>query len=252
MDYMEYLRRNIINCKVCNNKIKNDLYNEYELKECNSIVNICIECENNGLVYFDYIKRNCLIDGESYELTKQDKEYIRREKKRKRIKEEEERALDIPKSIFYFTNKDGRNIDKLDPNFQVIKYANFFLDNELDKMDNIQRFKFPYHIFRKWEIKDFEGLDTVIITLNNYSKEIEKHRKPSENKWKERTRTWYSGKIKTDVDLYNTTFGFATYSDKENNINDVYINYDYICSKSYGFRKLIKKLLKEDGWNVKG
>lgn len=237
-------------CYCCKRDIEDDLYSEYKLKTGEK-VKICIECENDGLTYFDIIKRNCLIDGIAYDITKQDEKYIENEKKLKAEKDEEDRLMNCGKSIFYFTNNDGKKPETWGMNHSAVKYANFFLSIKESNEEHIQRFRFNYVVGRHWHLDGWNNLGDVNIYLDSYKIENYKARKPGEAEWQDRTRTWYSGRIVCSCDLYNTTFGFATYSNEDNIVNDIYINYQFICSKSYKFARLIKQLLKEDGWKVK-
>ena len=232
-----------IECYCCNKKFPEDQISEYELKDGLSTKNICIECENDSLMYMDIIKRNFLIDGQAYEVTKVDEKEIKKEKSLKYEKDENERLRDCKKSIFYLSNA-----EKFEINHQAIKYANGFLSTGEDSgEDNIQRCKFNYGYDKHWEIPTSwdKNLGKIDIYIDSFKKEIQNIRKPGEKVWKERTRTWWSGRIICEEDFYNATFGFSTYSNEGEMVNDIYVNYQFLCSKSYTLSKKIKQLLKE-------
>lgn len=234
-------------CYCCQQEIEDELYSEYKLKDNKGNVNICIECENSQEIYLDKIKRNCLIDGQVYEVSRSDEKIINSERALRAREEESERKYNCKKSIYYFSNA-----QKFQENYQAIKYCNGFLGVAEDSEDNIQRMKFNYSINKHWIIDETwdKDLGKIDIYLDNFNKEIQKVKKPEETEWRERTRIWWSGKIVCEEDFYNATFGFSTYSDYGEEVNDVYVNYQFICSKSYKLSKKIMQLLKEDGWNV--
>ncbi|AIF45414.1 hypothetical protein [Virgibacillus sp. SK37] len=234
-----------VKCYGCNEDTFSFLVSEYELKSGGK-VNVCIECENNAEVYFDKIKRNCLIDGKAYELTENDRKQIRLERKLRLEKEEDERILDCKKSIFYFSNVP---LKKPEYNHQALKYINEFVGADDSNEDHIQRFKFNYAIGKHWHLEEWDGLTNVHIYIDEVSKEYQKVKKPEETKWRDRTRKWYSGRFECDESFYNVTFGFSQYDNEP--CGDVYVSYDFICSKSYKISRLVKKLLIEDGWEVR-
>ncbi|MBU3216661.1 SAM-dependent methyltransferase [Clostridium estertheticum] len=239
---------NGIECHCCNKKFPEYQISEYTSKDGLSIENICIECENDSLTYMNIIKRNFLIDGESYEVTRADEREIKKEESLKREKDEAERKRDCKKSILYLSNA-----EKFDINYQIVKYANGFIGTQEDSgEDNIQRCKFNYGCNKHWSIDKTwdKNLGKVDIHLDSFKKEIQRVRKPGAVDWRERTRIWWSGRILCEEDFYNATFGFSTYSDDEI-VKEVYVNYQFICSKSYSLSKKIMELLKEDGFKVK-
>src|SRR5690625_888085 len=93
-----------LKCHYCNEDTLDFLTDTYELKK-GGTVDVCVVCENDAEIYFDKIKRECLIDGESLEVTREDEKEITREKRLRHRKEEEERVFDCDKSIFYFSNE---------------------------------------------------------------------------------------------------------------------------------------------------
>lgn len=235
-------------CYSCNKEITRNDYSEYQLKKDNSKVQFCLECANDELVYFDVIKKDCLIDGESKELSDGDKKYIKNERIRRNREKKEHRLIDCNKSVFFFTNKQSPFLSKLDINHQVLRYCNQFTgQDDIDEEEYIQRFRFPFSIHKTWKL-NYEDLGEITIILEGYKKEVEQVRKDRTEKWRDRVRKWYHGKITVpNCDLYNCTFGFATYDNiKEIKFNNIYVNYDYICSYSWKFRRILAYLLKED------
>lgn len=227
-------------CYCCKKELEEYLVSEYELKK-GGTVQFCIECENTAEYYFDVIKRECLIDGVNYDLTSRDKKQIRAERKLRLEKEEENRLLDCDKSIYFFSNAPVKSVEY---NHQVLNYINKFIDAE-DNEGHIQRFKFKYTVGQHWYFEEWEGLKNVNIYIDTVNKEVQKVKKPGDTEWRERVRKWYSGRFQCDEDFYNVTFGFSKYGDDQ--INDVHINYPFICSKSRKIRKLIKGLLVDKG-----
>lgn len=236
-----------IECYCCNKKFPEHQISEYELKDNSKKINVCIECENSQEIYLDKIKRLCLIDDLSYEVSRLEEKIINDERS-SRLKEEEiSRLRDCKKSIYYFSNA-----EKFEVNYQAIKYANGFLGVLGDSADQLQRMKFNYDCNKHWSIdKSWDkNLGKIDIYLDSFKKEIQKVRKPGAVEWRERTRIWWSGRIVCEEDFYNATFGFSTYSDNDL-VNEIYVNYQFLCSKSYKLSKKIMELLKEDRWNVK-
>lgn len=236
-----------MNCYIC--KGNDESTSVYELKQ-GGTVDICLVCENTYEYYLDVIKRECLIDGESQDVTRDDERIIRKERELR--EKEEQRQKDYDKlvdsdgSIFYFSNEQLRTLEY---NHSVLRYASGFLDIGDDYEDHVQRFKFNYAIDKHWYIDEWDGLRDVNIYLDNVKKETQKVKKPEETNWRERTRKWYSGRFECHESLYNVTFGFSRYDNEP--CGEVWINYDFICSKSYKIARLIKGLLKDDGWQVK-
>lgn len=216
----------------------------YDLKSGGN-VEICLVCENTYEIYLDKIKRDCLIDGVAYDLTKQDEAVIKRERElRKQQKHEEEeynRLMDSEQSIFYFTNKQSKRVE---PNHQVIRYVSGFLGLDDEEAD-IVGMRFNYPVGKHWHLNKWDGLSNVHIRLDEYSIEHQKVKKPEETHWRNRVRKWYSGRFECDEDFYNVTFGFKQYDDEL--CGDIYVNYAFICSKSYKVAKLIRELLEADG-----
>lgn len=235
-------------CYCCNKEINNDEYSEYELKEDKSKVYVCFECENTYEYYLDKIKRNCLIDGGSYEVTKNDEKFIEKERALRLEEEEELRLKDCNKSIFYFTNKHGKVPKVYENNHQLLRYCNEFLGTGDDfNNDNIQRFTFNFSTNKHWIIpKEWDkNLGGIYIYLDNFKKDTYNSKTHNEKNWNAKTREWWHGRIVCEEEFYNTTFSFCT----ENNIFDrVYIDYSFICSKSYKLERKIEELLIKDGF----
>ncbi|GIN58493.1 hypothetical protein J8TS2_28120 [Lederbergia ruris] len=228
-------------CYSCKNECEDYELSEHELK-LGGQVDICLECENTYEFYLDVIKRECLIDGVSYDLTSDDKKMIERERKLRLENEEEERLLDCDKSIFYFSNEPKK---KPEYNHQVLKYINGFLGIEDDTEEHIQRFRFKSMIERHWHLDEWDGLTNVHIYIDTVSKEYQKVKKPEETQWRNRVRKWYAGRFECDDEsLYNCTFGYSQIDNEP--FGEVYVSYDFICSKSYRIKRLVEGLIKED------
>lgn len=61
----------------------------------------------------------------------------------------------------------------------------------------------------------------------------------NQKNWK-KTRLWWYGRIICEEEFYNTTFSFCT----ENNVFDrVYVDYSFICNKSYKLERKMEELL---------
>lgn len=235
-------------CYCCDKEINSGEYSEYQLKKDKSRVYVCFECENTEEYYLDKIKRNCFIDGKSYEVTKKDEKVIEKERAL-RIKEEEEiRLMDCNKSIFYFTNKQGRVPGIYDNNYQLLRYCNEFLGVKDDlNNDNIQRFTFNSIVNKHWIIpEDWDKtLGRIDIYIDDFKKDTYKSKSHNEKNWNEKTCLWWHGRIVCEEEFYSTTFSFCT----ENNIFDrVYVDYGFMCSKSYKLETKIKELLIKDGF----
>lgn len=233
-----------MSCYIC--KKNDEQTSEYELK-VGGQVDICFVCENTYEYYLRYIKREMLIDGVPYDVTSQDEKIIKKERKLRERQEEEEaeyeRLVDSNGSIFYLTNQQKKNIDY---DHQVLRYVNSFLGVDADDESHIQRLKFNYIVAKHWHLDEWDGLSNVHIWIDQVSKKIEK---PEEKEWRERTRRWYRGKMECDEDFYNVTFGFSQYNDEP--CGDIWIDYSFICSKSYKLARLIRGLLMDDGWKFK-
>ncbi|KRG15602.1 hypothetical protein ACA30_05790 [Virgibacillus soli] len=227
-------------CYACENKREEYELSEYKLKKGGHNVQVCLECENSYEKYLDYIKRNCLIDGVSYELTSDDKKMIERERKLRLENEEEERLLDCKKYVYYFSNEP---LKKPEYNHQVLKYINGFLNVEEDTEEHIQRFKFKGVVGQHFHLDEWDGLTNVHISIDTVSKEYQKVKKPEETQWRDRVRKWYSGRFECDENLCNVSFGFVQYDNEP--FGEVWVNYDFICSKSYRIKRLIEGLIKD-------
>lgn len=225
-------------CYFCEQQHDQHNFSQYELKDGTGKVDVCVECENDGLTYFDKIKRLCLIDGQDLPVTRKDEKYIEAEKKLRAEADEEERIRWMPKSIYYITNEPKKGIE-LD--YQAIKFVNGFLGKKDHETDHVQRLKFNFDIDKRWVVEGFDVFDRVEIWLDGVKKEYQKVRKPEETEWRDRVRRWYFGRIITGIDLYDTTFGFSQYDNEP--CGDVWLNYKFKCSKSYKFARLIKEQL---------
>lgn len=228
-------------CYFCEQKNGEHYFSEYELKDGSGKVDVCIECENDGLTYFDKIKRLCLIDGQDMPVTKKDEQYIEAEKKLKAESDEEERIRWLPKSIYYITNEPKKSID-LD--YQAVKFVNSFLGKTDHETDHIQRLKFTYDIRKHWIVDKFDIFDRVEIWLDGVNKEYQQVKKPGEKEWRERIRRWYFGRIITGIDLYDVTFGFSQYDDEP--CGDVWINYEFVCSRERKLKQLVREQLSSN------
>lgn len=229
-----------MSCYCCSKD--NEQTSVFELKSGGN-VDVCLVCENTYEYYLDYIKRNCLIDGVAYGLSKQDESDIKREQKLRKQQEHEEaeyeRLVDSKGSIFYFTNEQKKNVEM---NHHVIQYAEEFTGSN---SDDAKLMRFNYPVQQSWFLEEWDGLRNCNVYLDDYNLEVQRVKKSDEKEYRERRRYWYRGRFECDNDLYNTTFGYALY-DNDKTIDRVYLNYQYICSKSYRLEKLIKYLVSGD------
>ncbi|WP_143760503.1 hypothetical protein [Paenibacillus odorifer] len=215
----------------------------YELKSGGN-VNICWICENTYEHYLNVIKRECLIDGEPLTVTRDDEIIIKKEGIMRLEQESKDNEMaDLiqnEQQIYYFNNADT------ELNHHVIDYAAEFIGLDKPKVLHV---KYGHFIDLHFHLDEWDGLSNISIYLDSMNKKIEKSKKPEEKEWRERTRKWYSGRFECYNDLYNTTFGFAQY-DKEP-CGDVYVNYQFTCSKSYKIARLVKELLIAKGWSFR-
>ncbi|WP_018923848.1 hypothetical protein [Salsuginibacillus kocurii] len=231
-----------MSCYVCKKDMESYMLSQYKLKQ-GGTVDICIECENTSEYYFDVIKRECLIDGESLELTASDEKLIKIEKKQRKELEEEQELLDADKGVFLFTNEPNK---KPEYDGQVMQYINQFLGVEDES--HLQRFRFTYPMKKHWHLEEWDGLSNVHIYLDSVKKSKYKAKKPEETEYKERIRKWYSGRFESDQDFYNATFGFSI--DKDEPIDRVCVDYGFLCSKKHKVSRLIAGLLSDAGYDV--
>lgn len=207
----------------------------YELK-AGGQCSYCIVCENTYEYYLDHIKRNCLLNGVAYELSTHDKKIIENEKK---LRLENMYQIDelSSKGIYYFSNEPVKDVDM---NYQAMKYVNYFLDKQDHDTEHLQRFKFKKSIGRSIYIGNFDGLTDVRLTIDTVNKTYEKVKKQGETEYRERVRKWYSGRFECNEDFYNCTFGFSQID--ENEYGSVYVNYDFLCSKTNRISKLVESV----------
>lgn len=226
---------NCYGCKKDKTNIK-----QYELKKGGKVA-FCLECENDTLIYHDFIKRECLIDGVAYELNKGDRKEIQIGKRLKERQDEEKRLFDNEKLIFYFNNESKREPEL---NYQALKYMNGFLNKDDHDTDHMQRMLFNHGIGKHWYIEEWKGLTGVNVYIDSMSKEHQRVRKNSDEQWRERVRKWYSGRFECDESLYNCTFGFSQYDNEP--FGDVYASYEFICSKKYDVQMLVNELINRE------
>lgn len=210
----------------------------YELKSGGN-VNICWVCENTYEHYLNVIKRECLIDGETLTVSKDDESIIKRDRRLEQEARDNEMAdlIENEPSIYHFNNTDT------ELNHHVLTYAAEFLSIDNPKALHV---KYDHYIDLKWHFDEWDGLSNVYIYLDSVNKKAEKVKKPEEKEWRERTRKWHSGRFECNNDLYNVTFGFAQYDNEP--CGEVYVNYQFTCSKSYKIARLVKELLIAKGW----
>lgn len=223
----------IMSCQSCGTAdLELSLYDLKTGGQCS----FCIVCENTYEYYLDKIKRNCLLDGIAYELTKDDKKMIEKERK---LRLENTYEIDelSTKGIYYFSNEPVKEVDM---NYQALKYVNYFLDKEDHNTEHLQRFKFKNAIGRSVYIGEFDGLSNVIVTIDSVNKTYEKVKKQGEKEYRNRVRKWYSGRFQCNEDFYNCTFGFSQLDDNE--FGSVYVNYDFLCSKSNKIANLVESV----------
>ncbi|BAE47709.1 SAM-dependent DNA methyltransferase (plasmid) [Clostridium botulinum] len=239
-------------CHCCNKDTPTWQLTEYTTKDRKENVQVCLECENDELVYLDKIKRDLfLCDGESYEITNKDERRIRELKILKEKELQEKECMEWNKEIYILTNCTGKSLEFIEINHQLLNLCNEFhgIDNFAEK--NWIKIKYPYLTNKEWEIDNIDIFEKVKIILEGCTVQHEKCRKNKNEDWQDRIKAHWFGKIITNNELYDTTFGFFTEDNKKELSGDVWVNYDYVCSKNYIFKDLIKKLLKENGWIIK-
>ncbi|QPW62068.1 N-6 DNA methylase [Clostridium botulinum] len=239
-------------CYCCNKDVPTWELTEYSTKDKSKKVQVCLECDNDELMYLDKIKRDLLsCDGESYEVTKNDEKQINKLKEIKEQELKEKERMEWDKNIYILTNCNGKSLEFMEVNNQLLNLCNEFHGIDKFEEQNWIKIKYPYLISKTWEIDNFDIFEKVKITLEGYTVQHEKCRKNKNEDWQDRIKCYWFGKIITNNELYDTTFGFFTEDSNKEFNGDIWINYDYICSKNYIFKKLIKQLLKEDGWIIK-
>ena len=234
--FEEECEKNIIGtCYCCNKEIEEyQLGRSYKLKLNNEEVLVCMECDNNELTYLTKIKPNLLIDGESYDLTDSDKKSIKILEKERQREIEQERIASTEKSIYLFTNQARQTVENEYSQVHLMNMCKAF-QNATEK--NIVKIKYPFIVNCKKHFDNTLGLEYIDLSVDDLSIEHYRARKPGEKEWNDRQRHIYHGTIKTSCDLYDTTFGIFFYPHDKR--CTVYVNYQYICSKSHKMKMLI-------------
>lgn len=209
---------------------------EFKLKSTDEEVLVCFECINDSYMYYKKIIPNLILDGESYELSKNDKKTLENLEKEKEIREKQEKEISYEKTVYILSNDKRRMTISECQNHQQLEMVKQFQNCT---EDNIVRIKFPKIINISKIFENQIGLDYIKITVDDLKIEHYKSRAVGEKEWTDNQRHIYHGTIQTSVDLYDTTFGIFYYP--KNNRCSVYVNYDYNCSKSSGLKKLIKE-----------
>lgn len=222
-------------CYCCNKDIEEyQVAGDYKLKDTKEDVSVCIECANDEYTYLYKIKSNLLIDNESYELTNSDKKHLKNLEKERERDIEQKRLESIDKSIYIFTNQQRQDIVGENSSHQLLTMCKDF---QCANDDNLIKIKYPFIVDCKKHFENILELEYIDISVDSLRIEHYKARKPGEKDWNDRQRYIYKGRIKTSCDLYDATLGIFYYPhDKK---ASVYVNYDFICSKSYSMKKLI-------------
>lgn len=258
-------------CYCCNNDIyENEFYRTYEKKEGGEVV-VCLECENDELMYSDKIKRNLVIGGENYEISKEEEKHIRKLKDIKQKENQIKRQMEGIKNIYICTNNPRDTF--IDETQQVhgLKFVKLSQGISEDNDNTVVKIKLPYLISKKYnfdnqvfyrenKIKkvydrknrkinevayEYEyKFDKLEVTIDDLRIEHYKARKDKKEDWQDRERYIYHGSINCSEDLYNTTFSIFYYPNDEK--TSVYIDYDFICSMSYKFKRLIEDRVLND------
>lgn len=210
-------------CYCCNKDIEEyQVAGDYKLKDTKEDVSVCIECANDEYTYLYKIKSNLLIDGELYELTNSDKKHLKDLEKEREIEIEQKRLESIDKNIYLFTNKQRQNTVGENSNHQLLTMCKDF---QSANDDNIIKIKYPFIVDCKKHFENILGLEYIDISVGGLKIE------------RDNQRHIYKGKIKTSWSLYDTSFSIFYY--ENNKKANVYVNYNFICSKSYSMKKLI-------------
>ena len=210
-------------CYCCNKEIEEyQVTGDYKLKDTKEDVLVCFECANDEYIYLSKIKSNLLIDGESYELTNSDKKHLKDLEKEHEIEIEQKRLESIDKNIYLFTNKQRQNTVGENSNHQLLTMCKDF---QSANDDNIIKIKYPFIVDCKKHFENILGLEYIDISVDGLKIE------------RDNQRHIYKGKIKTSWSLYDTSFSIFYY--ENNKKANVYVNYNFICSKSYSMKKLI-------------
>ena len=210
-------------CYCCNKEIEEyQVTGDYKLKDTKEDVLVCFECANDKYIYLSKIKSNLLIDGELYELTNSDKKHLKDLEKEREIEIEQKRLESIDKNIYLFTNKQRQNTVGENSNHQLLTMCKDF---QSANDDNIIKIKYPFIVDCKKHFENILGLEYIDISVDSLKIE------------RDNQRHIYKGKIKTSWSLYDTSFSIFYY--ENNKKANVYVNYNFICSKSYSMKKLI-------------
>lgn len=229
-------------CHCCNKEII-----EEEIAETIDDKFICLECFNDEYTYIKQIKPLLGLEN-----TATDNKTLRILEREKEINKFNEDLIKQNKVCYFLSNSNGVFNDYINKAYNI-KFLSTFTDIDEDEIEkHIIKCRYNYLVENKSIlIKNFDNLEWVKITYDGYKVEHQKVKKPNEKEWHDRVRKWHYGTIETSCDLYNTTWGMATYdkaSLKETVLKDnkcIYVNYNYICSYAYRFRDLIRKLIEE-------
>lgn len=243
----EYEKDIIGKCYCCNKEIEEyEFGGKYKTKTDDKNVLVCFECENDEYMYLTKIKSDLLINGVSYELTNSDKRAIKRLEEEYNKDIEQKKLSSINKSIYLFTNQTRQTVKN---EYSQVHLMNMCKEFQSASDENVIKIKYPFIVDCNIHLENTLGLKYINLNINDLNIEHYKAKNPGEKEWNDKQRHIYHGTIKTSCELYDTTFGIFYYPHNKN--CSVYINYDYICSKSYGMKKLIEdnllpKLLGKD------
>lgn len=270
----EYEVNNPIGECYCCSKIleESDLaYGKSVKKSDNEEVLVCFECENDELIYLDKIRRDLIIDDDSYELTQKDEKYIKKLKEIKRKEDELTELVSYDKNIYICTNNAR---DTFIDEWQPIHTLNFVKSFQGVENDNsVIKIKIPYIFNKSYDfsnkviytqtefkkkriiedgVKKFIDepyqheykFDKLIYTMDNLNIEHYKARKDKSEQWQDRERHIYSGHLDCGSDFYNTTFSIIYYPHEKR--ASTYVDYNFICSMSHKFAKPIKDVIIPD------
>ena len=272
-EYTENQSNMIGQCYCCNKDIyEDDLLScdKYTLKSDNSVVNVCLECSNDELMYIDKIKRDLLIEGKSYDISSKDEKFVKRLIEQKIKMEELEKQFSYDKNIYICTNNARDTfIDEMSP-IHSLNFVKLFQGVDEYNDDSVIKIKLPYIVNKQYDFSnevickklDFkrkriieDGIkkfidepyyrevkfDKLIYIINDLNIEHYKARKPGDKEWNDRERHIYHGYLDCGSDFYNTTFTIIYYPhDKK---ASTYVNYDFICSMSWKFKQPIEKVI---------
>lgn len=260
-------------CYCCNKEIEDYQvsYNDAVKKSDKEKVLVCFECANDELIYLNKIRRDLILDGDSYELTSKDEKYIRKLADIKHRKDELNKSASYDKNIYICTNNARDTfIDDTSP-IHALEFVKLF--QNVDDDNSVIKIKLPYVITKSYDfsnkviytqtqfkkkriiedgVKKFidepylheTKLEKLIYTIDDLSIEHYKARKDKNEDWQDRERHIYHGHLDCGDDFYNTDFGIIYYPHEKK--ASVYVHYNFICSMSHKFAKPIRDVIVKD------